>query len=159
MNDIAKILRRILFRDFFDFHAASGTGHENDASRGAVHEKAKIEFTLDVQPFLDQQALDDAARGAGLWSHQLHAENVAGDVRRLCGGARELDTSALAAAAAMAWRFDHANIGFQALRCLESFLLGESDFASRGSDAITREYRFGLVLVDFHEGSCASVQA
>jgi len=42
---------------------------------------------------------------------------------------------------------------------LESFLLGESDFASRGSDAITREYRFSLVLVDFHEGSCVSVQA
>jgi hypothetical protein len=55
--------------------------------------------------------------------------------------------------------FDHASVGFEAMGGFASFFLGKSDFAARSGDTVTREYRLGLVLVDFHEGSCASVQA
>ena len=92
-------------------------------------------------------------------SNQLHAKNVAGNIGGFLCGTRQLYAAAFAAAARVDLRLDHANVGFQTLRGLQCFFLGESDLAAGSGDAITREYCFGLVLVDFHEGFCASVQA
>ena len=84
---------------------------------------------------------------------------MAGNVCRFIRRARELHATAFAAAPGMDLRFDHADVGFEAVGSFASFFLGESDFSARSGDTVAREYRLGLVLVDFHEGSCASVQA
>ena len=132
---------------------------KDDAAGGAIDKQAEIKFALDVQPFLDQHSLDDAAGGAGLGSDKLHAENLTGNVGGFFRRARQLDAAAFAATARMDLRFDYANVGFEAVGGFASFFLGKSDFAARSGNTVAREYRLGLVLVDFHEGSCASVQA
>jgi len=71
----------------------------------------------------------------------------------------QLDAAAFAAAARVDLCLDHANVGFQTLCGLQCFLLAKRDFAAGSSHAITREYCFGLVLMDFHQGFCVSVQA
>ena len=86
-------------------------------------------------------------------SDELHAEDVTGNVSNLLRRMSQLDAASLAAATGVDLRFDDANVGFQTLGSLERFFLSESNFAAGSSDAITREYRFGLVLVNFHEGS------
>ena len=91
--------------------------------------------------------------------NQGHPENVARNLGGFLGGTRQLDAAAFASAARVYLRLDNTNVGFQALRGLQCFFLGESDFAAGSGDTITREYCLGLVLVDFHEGFCASVQA
>ena len=159
MDGLAQDRGGIFLGDFFDFHAARRTGHENDAARGAVYKETEIEFALDVQPFFDQQTLDNSSGRPGLRGNQGHPENVARNLGGFLGGTRQLDAAAFAAAAGVDLRLDNTNVGFQALRGLQCFFLGESDFAAGSGDAITREYCLGLVLVDFHEGFCASVQA
>jgi hypothetical protein len=59
--------------DFFDFHAARGASHEDDASGGPIDEEAEVKLALDVEAFLDEQALDDAAGEAGLRRDEFHA--------------------------------------------------------------------------------------
>ena len=49
MNGFAQDRRGVFFGDFFDFHAARGAGHEDDASGSSIHEKTKIELALNVQ--------------------------------------------------------------------------------------------------------------
>src|SRR4029077_10745171 len=99
MNVFAQNGAGIVLRNFFDFHAASGTGHEDDEASGTIHKQTEIKLALDVEPFFDEEALDDAAGGAGLRSDQLHAENVAGEFGGFIRGARQLDTTGFAAAA------------------------------------------------------------
>jgi hypothetical protein len=41
-------------RDFFDFHAARGGGHENRRTDGAIDQDADVKFALDVETFFDQ---------------------------------------------------------------------------------------------------------
>ena len=110
MNRFAQNGAGIVLGDFFDFHAARGAGHENDVAGGAIDEQAEIKFALDVEAFFDEQALDDAAGGAGLRRDQLHAENVAGEIGGFVGGARQLDAATFAAAAGVDLRFHDDNM-------------------------------------------------
>jgi hypothetical protein len=75
-----------------------------------------------------------------LRGNQGHAENLAGNLGGFLGGTRQLDAATFAAATCVDLRLDNANVGFQALRGLQCFFLGESDVAAGSGDAITREY-------------------
>ena len=110
LNEFAEDGVGIVFGDFFDFHAAGGAGHEDNFAGGAIHQDAEVEFALDVEAFFDQQALDDAAAGAGLHGDEIHAEHVAGDVGGFVGRARELYAAAFAAAAGVNLRFDDDDV-------------------------------------------------
>ena len=153
MNRLAQNGAGIILGDFFNFHAARGAGHEHDAAAGAVDEQAEIKFALDVEAFFDEHALHDAAGGAGLRRDELHAQDVAGDVGGLVGGARELDAAGFSAATGVDLRFHDANTRLQALRGFASFFLGESNFAARGSHTIARQNCLGLILMNLHRGS------
>src|SRR5207253_8112849 len=126
MNGLAQNGAGIFLGDFLDFHAAGGAGHEDDAANGAIDEEAKIKFALDVEAFFDEQALDDAAGGAGLRSDQLHAENVAGDVGSFIRGAGQFYASGFAAATGVDLRFNDNDIDerSQAVGGLARFVLG-----------------------------------
>ena len=67
------------FRDFLDFHAARGAGHEDRRADGAVHQHAQVDFALDIEPFFDQHAADDAAFRARLRGDELHAQDLLGE--------------------------------------------------------------------------------
>ena len=69
--------------DLFDVHAARGRGHEHGLALHAVEHDAEVEFALDRQRLFDQQALHDAAFGAGLVRDQRHAQDLVGDLARL----------------------------------------------------------------------------
>ena len=88
MNRFAQNGAGIVLGDFFNFHAAGGTGHEDDLAGGAIDEQTQIEFALDIEPFFDEKPFHDAAGRSSLRSDQLHAENVAGDVRGFVRRAR-----------------------------------------------------------------------
>src|SRR5258708_17796553 len=71
---------RIFLGHFLNFHASRGAGHENGKPAGTIDKQAKIQLALDVQPFLDQHALDDAAPRSRFWSNNpqtptLHTNN------------------------------------------------------------------------------------
>ena len=83
MNRLAEDCFRMLFRDFLDFHAARGAGHEHGRADGAVHEHAEVNLALDIEPFFDQHAADDAALWARLRRDELHAQNLLRRVPRL----------------------------------------------------------------------------
>ena len=108
------------------------------ASDGAVHQDAEVELALDVETFFDQQALDDAAAGAGLRRDQLHAQHLAGEVRGFVGGMRELHAAGFAAAAGVDLRLDDHDGRAESLRGLARFFLGEGDFAARRGHAEAR---------------------
>ena len=42
-----------------DVHAASGTGHDDRTSDGAIEQQAHVEFAADLQALLDEHARDD----------------------------------------------------------------------------------------------------
>src|SRR6185369_10718084 len=136
--------------DFFDFHAACGAGHEHHFAGGAIDKDAEVKFALDVHALFDQQAFDDTPCGTRLHGDQIHAQHVTGDVCRFLRGTRELYTAALAAATRVDLRLHDNNVGLKALRAFASFVLGESDFAARGGDAVARKDRLSLILVNLH---------
>src|SRR6266704_2801849 len=154
MNHLAQNGAGIFPGDFLDFHAACGAGHEDDAAARAIDEEAEIKFALDVEAFFDEQALDDAAGGAGLRSDQLHAENVAGEIGGLVGGTRQLHAACFAAAACVNLGFndDDSDVRPQTVRRFARFFSGEDDFTARSGDAVARQDRLGLVFMNLHRG-------
>src|SRR5690606_1108918 len=75
--------------------------HDADALGAAVGHDAHIVLLADVGPFLDEQAADLLALGAGLVRDQLHAQDLAGQLAHLVDGAGQLDAPALATATGM----------------------------------------------------------
>ena len=78
-EDLDDLLGRVV-RDFLDVHAAFAGGHQRDLLRGAVGHHGDVDLLLDVGAFLDQQAPHLLAFRAGLVRHQLHAEDLAGEL-------------------------------------------------------------------------------
>ncbi len=150
MDDFLDDGGRIFSCDFFDFHAARGARHENDAADAAVHEKTEVKFALNDEAFFDEQALDDTAAGAGLNRHEIHAEHAAGDFSGFIRRMNELDASRLTAATRMNLRLDDDDAGFEMLRTFTRFFLGERDFAARSGNAIASENRLSLIFVNLH---------
>src|SRR5712672_1632235 len=155
MNRLAQNSGGILFGNFRDFHAAGSASHEDDVTGGAINKEPEIKFALDVQSFFDEQAFDDAAGGTSLRSHQLHAENVAGEIGSLVRGPSEFYAACFAAAPSVNLGFydDHCRAGSQAVRRLAGFILGESNFAAGSRNSVTSEDGFSLVFVNLHRCS------
>ena len=68
------------------------------------------------------------------------------------GDSRELDAAALAAAAGVNLRLDDDDAAAEAAGDVAGFAGVERDFAARHGHAVAREDRFGLILVNFHDG-------
>ena len=89
-----------------DLDAALGAGHHHRAAGRAVDDDAQVELPGHLQALLDEDALDDAAVGAGLVGDQRHAEHVLGVALGLLGRPGDLDAAALAASARVNLRLD-----------------------------------------------------
>ena len=72
VNRFAQDGVRVLLGNFFDLYAPRGAGHEGGAAARPVHEQAEVEFALDVEALLDEQAADNPPAGPGLRRDQLH---------------------------------------------------------------------------------------
>ena len=66
----------------------------------------EVQLAGDLQPLLDEDALDELALGAGLVRHQRHADHLRGEPLGFLGRLGELDAAALAAAAGVDLRLD-----------------------------------------------------
>src|SRR5690606_36595655 len=141
---------RCLFGDFLDVHSAFGGGHEGHAILGAVDDRAKIEFTGDIAPFLDIDALDFLAFRTGLMRHELHADHGFCRIGYRVEGLDDLDAAALAATACMDLRLDDPDRATQPLR--DAFcLIGRIGYSpSRYGHAVFREQAFRLIFMNIH---------
>ena len=148
-EDLQDLLGRRV-RDFLDVHAAFAAGHDCDLLRGAVGDGRDVVLLLDVGPFLDQQAAHLLAFGAGLVGLELHAEDLAGELLDLVERARELDATALAAAAGMDLRLHHPDRATELLRRLGGFQHAERGVAARHRHTELAQDFLALVLVDLH---------
>ncbi len=72
------LLRRVV-RDFLDVHAAFGRDHERHLRGFAVDQHREIELLVDVGAFLDVEAVDLLAGGAGLDRDQRRAQHLLGE--------------------------------------------------------------------------------
>src|SRR5258708_18353631 len=147
---------RIFLGQFVNFHASRGAGHETGKPAGTIDKQAKIQLALDVQPFLDQHALDDAARRSRLRSNERHAQDVPGNILGFISRARQLYAPALAAAPGVNLRFYDNNVRLQALCGLTRLFLGVSHLATRRGHAVARKDGLGLILVNLHRASISA---
>ncbi len=143
-------------RHFLDFHAARRARHDHRSGDGAVHQDAQVKLALDVQAFLDQQALHDAPGGAGLRRHQLHAQHGLRQVGRFRRRFRQLHAACLAAASGVDLRLHHHDFRSQLLGH-GARLFGRGDHFSPGSGhAESPENFLCLIFVDLHRPSISA---
>ena len=136
--------------DLLDLHAALGRRHHGDAPGGAVDQHAEIELAADVEAFLDVDALDFLALGAGLVGDQVHADHLLGGIGHVLDGLDHLDAAALAAAAGMDLGLHDPDAAAQLLGDFFGFLRGVGDAAFGHGDAKFGEQAFGLIFVNVH---------
>src|SRR6185369_11676916 len=151
---------RMFFGDFFDVHAAFGAGHDERTGIGAVEEDGEVKFFFDLRAGGEEQCLDLAAFGAGLFGDEDVAEHFFGEADRFIDGGGEFDAaletgfeSAFAAAAGVDLGLDD---DFGAAGGGD-FFGGGTDFGERfgrdlerSGDSVFGEQLFGLVFVDVH---------
>ena len=82
-------------RDLLDLDAALARDHQHRFGRGPVEHDAQVQLAGDLAAFLDEDAVDRLALGAGLDRDQRLAEQVLGDLARLVGRADELHAALL----------------------------------------------------------------
>src|SRR6185369_16192057 len=153
-EDADDLLRRLV-RDLLDVHAAFARAHHCDLLRRAVGEDGEVVLLLDVGAFLDQEAPHLLPLRPGLVGDELHAEDLAGELRHLGLRARELDAAALAATAGVDLRLDDPDGAAELLRRLGRFADTECGIAARHGDAESGKDLLALVFVDLHRGSTA----
>ena len=107
---------RIACRDFFNLHAAFGTGHQGYTLRDAIDDHADIQLFADVGALLHQQPLHQPSLRTGLMRHQSHAKDVGCVCMHLVERLRHFDAAAFAAAAGMDLRLDYPDISAQLAR-------------------------------------------
>jgi hypothetical protein len=73
------LLRRLL-GDLLDLHATLGRCHDDVLAGGAIEEDRAIEFLVDIDAIGDQQTVHHLPFAAGLYCHQLVADNAGGDL-------------------------------------------------------------------------------
>jgi len=134
----------MFFGDFLDLHAAFGRGHQGDPAAGAVDQQAEIQLALDVGTFLDIQALDPPALGAGLLGDQHLTQHGGGIATDIVDGLDDPDPAlavgivleaASATAAGMDLRFDDEHRGTEPFGGGGGFVGGVGDLAARHGDA------------------------
>jgi hypothetical protein len=144
---------RILGCDLLDLHAARGRGHEDGTRFGAVNHDPQVQFAIDGQRLLDQQATHLFAFRAGLVRDQLHTQHAAGDLAGFFGGVGDLHPAALAAPAGVDLRLHHHRLRAGSEQVFGGVLrrfAGGHHLAAGHRDAILRQDCFRLVLVNFH---------
>ncbi len=138
------IFSGVLRRDLLDLHAALGRGHHRDARGAAVDQHAEIELALDVAAFLDIDALDLAALGAGLLGDEHMAQHLAAAFARLLRRFHDAHAALArgivleapgAAAAGMDLRLNHIGRAGEAARHLFGLLRRVGDRALGHGDA------------------------
>ena len=109
----------------------------------------EVQLALDGQRLFHQQPLHDAAFGAGLVRHQLHAQHLARDLGGFGGVLGDLDAAALAAAAGVDLRLHHHAAADLLGRGL-GLVHGERHLAARHRNVVLAQNGLGLILVNFH---------
>ena len=116
----------------------------------AVEHDAEVEFALDGQRLFDQQALHDAAFGAGLVRDQRHAEDLVGDARRLrAASLATLTPPPLPRPPAWICALT-TTLPPMFLRGRLGFFHRERHLAARHRDIVFGQDGLGLILVNFH---------
>ena len=156
MKTLMDLLGRVV-GDLLDVHAAFARAHQRHLLRRAVGEHGDVVLLLDVGAFLDQQAAHLLALRPGLVGDELHAEDLAGELRDLGLRARQLDAAALAAAAGVDLRLHDPDRAAELLRRLGRLADAERGIAARHRDAEAGEDFLALVFVNLHRGVGAAV--
>ena len=85
----------------FDVHTASLAGHNDDICRTSVRQNGKIQFPGNIKPFLNKQFAYQFSFRTGLWSDQVHVQDLGGNTFDFILGIGKFDTAAFAAATSM----------------------------------------------------------
>jgi hypothetical protein len=155
-GDAHDLLRR-LGGDFLDVHAARGAGHHHRLAGGAVEQHAQVELALHLEALFDQDASHNPPFGAGLMGDERHAEHLDREVFGLVRRLGQLDAAALAAAAGVDLRLDDDDRGAETPGNVAGLGGRKGHFAAGHGDAVLRQNRFRLILVDFHRGRNGSM--
>ena len=115
----------------------------------AIQHDAEIQLSCDRQRLFHQQALHDAAFGAGLVRHQPHAQHLFRDLDGFGCVLGNLDAAAFSAPAGMNLRFDD-DAAADFLRRRFRLIHRKRHFAPRHRDSVLGQDRLGLILVNFH---------
>ena len=135
---------------FLDVHAAFAGSDEGHLLGAAVGHAGQVVFLLDVGAFLDVQAADLLAFGAGLVRLELHAQDVASQGLDVVDGLGNLHAAALATAARMDLSLHHPHRATQLLGCFNGFLNGKRGNAARyGHSKLAQDF-LALVLMNLH---------
>ena len=116
MDELLEDLLGRLFGDLLDLDAAFLADHQHEPLARAIEDDAEVELALDLQPLLDQHALDDLPRRPGLVGDEVHAEDLLRGAERFVGALDDLDAAALAAAAGVDLRLDDDGAAAEPLR-------------------------------------------
>ncbi|MNI27536.1 hypothetical protein D3C73_812740 [compost metagenome] len=135
---------------FLDVHAAFAGGDEGDLLRGAVSDQRHVVFLLNVGAVFDVQATNLLAFRAGLVRDQLHAQDFRGQLAHVVQRARQLDATALAAAARVNLCLDDPHRSTQLFSGSHGLVDGKSGDPARHRDAKLLQQFLALILVDFH---------
>ena len=145
---------RMLGGHHFNFHAAFAGGHEHGPAGGAVDDNAEVKFARDVQAFLNQHALDQAALRPRLVSDQGHAQDSARQGLSFRRVVSQFYAATFTAATGVNLGFDHHRAAAQFFRHSASFLGLGNHLAARHGDSELCKNLFRLIFVDFHIESC-----
>ena len=123
-----------------------------------VDHEREVKLTLDGEPLLDEQALDDLAFRAGLMRDERLAEDLVGRFRRSLDALDDLHTARLATTTCMNLGLDDddlvAGLVDELLGRRASRLLGRhAGDALRHRNAVLPIELFRLILVNVH-GAC-----
>ena len=172
--------------DDLDLLAALGRGHDEGRRLGAVDDDGEVELARDGGLLLDEDVLHELALGAGLDGDEVLAEDAGGFLLGLRGGAREAhaadavatdlalvvgrvgrealvhggglglgDEAALAAPAGVDLGLDD-DLAAELFGDGAGFRGGARDAPAGDLDAVLREERLRLVLVNLHRSSGAA---
>ena len=139
-----------LRRHLLDVHAARRARHHQRLARRAIQHEAQVHLAGDLHARFNQDPLHQAARFAGLARDEGHADHLARERLGFVPRLGELHAAALAAAARVDLRLDDDQAAAKAAGDLARFDRRERHFPARHGNAVTREDRFGLVLVNSH---------
>ena len=149
INGFAQDLLRRPRRDFFDFDASFGTGHEGRPPARAVDDHSEVKFTRDGAPFFDEDAAHLPACGTGLMGDQLPAEQASSELAGLLGSFAHFYPAGLAPATGVDLSLHDANRTELAGNGLD-LLRGGCHFATWDGHAIALENFFRLKLMNIH---------
>lgn len=140
----------MLFRNFFDVHAAFARTHQNDLLRHAIDDEADVQLLLDVGAFFDQQTVDLLAFRTRLVRNELHAEDLVRVFTNLLDRLRDFHAAALAATTRVNLSLHDPHRAAQLFCHLDGLVNRERRLAARYRDSEFPQDFLTLVLVNLH---------